>query len=111
MPNHVHVLLTMIDIDKLIKERLNRHDNLLENESPFQLTKALQSIKRHTANYSNKLLNRKGSFWQSESYDHVVRGAKEMNNIINYILNNPVKAGLVKNWQDWKNTYLKDDLM
>jgi len=26
-----------------------------------------------------------------------------------YVLNNPVKAGLVKNWKDWPATYLNPD--
>jgi len=35
----------------------------------------------------------------------VVRDEKELNRIIWYTINNPVKAGLVKNAEDWKWTY------
>ena len=42
-----------------------------------------------------------GAFWQHESYDHVVRDEQELIRIVRYILNNPVKAGLVANWQDY----------
>jgi hypothetical protein len=36
------------------------------------------------------------SFWQEESYDHLVRHAPEFEKIRNYIEENPVRAGLVK---------------
>jgi putative transposase len=39
-----------------------------------------------------------------------VRNKKEWYNIINYILQNPVKAGLAKQWQDWKFTYVASAL-
>jgi REP element-mobilizing transposase RayT len=62
----------------------------------------MQSLKGYTAREANKLLGRHGHFWDAESYDHEVRDANEFANIKRYILNNPVKAGLVKNWRDWK---------
>jgi REP element-mobilizing transposase RayT len=49
--------------------------------------------------------------WQSESYDHIVRDEDEFYRIINYIINNPVKAGLVENWQDWPHTYINEKMM
>ena len=42
-----------------------------------------------------------GPFWQPESYDHWVRDADELERIVTYIAANPVKAGLVKQAQDW----------
>ncbi len=56
------------------------------------------------------MVNRNGALWQSESYDHIVRNGKEYSRIINYILLNPVKAGLVENWQDWELTFLAGEL-
>ena len=44
----------------------------------------------------------KEGFWDAESYDHFVRDDAELARIINYVLNNPVQAGLVKDWRDWK---------
>ena len=48
--------------------------------------KILQSLKRHTARQANKLLRRSGTFWQDESYDHVVRDENELERIIWYVL-------------------------
>ncbi len=54
---------------------------------------------------ANKILNRKGAFWQHESYDHVVRDGNELERIINYVLHNPVRAGLVSSRDQWKWSY------
>jgi REP element-mobilizing transposase RayT len=62
----------------------------------------LHSLKSWTASEANTLLNRTGQFWQHESYDHVVRSGEEFDRIVNYVLQNPVKAGLVTNWQEWR---------
>lgn len=51
---------------------------------------------------------KKGAFWQKESYDHYVRDEKEFGNIVAYILNNPVQAKLVKDWKDYSYSYVQD---
>jgi len=35
----------------------------------------------------------------------MIRDEKELGNIGDYILENPVKAGLICNWEDWPYTY------
>ena len=61
------------------------------------LEKITKSLKGYTAREANRYLERTGnSFWQDESFDHWVRDDSEFYRIIQYIENNPVKAGLVK---------------
>lgn len=72
------------------------------------MSELLKLIKGGSAYEANKILKRKGRFWQVESYDHYVRNEKERDNIIRYIANNPVKANLVNFWQDFSFTYVKD---
>lgn len=91
MPNHVHVLLTL-------------------NESAPMLYEIMQKHKRFTAMEANKILGRQGQFWARESYDHVVRKGGEFGRILAYILENPVKAGFVKDWQKWLWTYIDPSL-
>ena len=67
----------------------------------------MHSLKRRTAREANQLLNREGDFWQHENYDHSVRDDKERLRIVNYVLSNPVKAGLVYRPEDWEWTYCK----
>jgi len=80
MANHVHLLiLPLIGPDRLLK-----------------------SLKGATAREANRLLGRTGEpFWQKESYDHWVRNPGELEKIRTNIENNPVKAGLVRNPQDY----------
>src|SRR5438128_303744 len=62
----------------------------------------LQTLKGYTAREANRLLGRTGQpFWQAESYDHAVRDDRESDRIKGYIENNPVKAGLVANAEDY----------
>jgi len=75
----------------------------------YKVTEILGSIKKHTALRTNWVLGRTGAFWHSESYDHVIRDADELNRTIRYILENPVKAGLCKHWKDWPWSYVKPE--
>lgn len=65
---------------------------------------SLHTMKGYTAGRANRLLGRSGQFWLHESYDHVVRDASELERIVKYVVNNPVKAGLVLEWQQWPCT-------
>jgi putative transposase len=80
MANHVHLLIRpLIAPDRLLK-----------------------SLKGATARAANRLLGRTGEpFWQKESYDHCVRNRIEFEKIRMYIETNPVKAGLVRNPEDY----------
>ena len=89
MSNHVHLVVGLPD-----------------NAPP--LARTLQYLKGYTAQKANALLGRNGQFWHRESYDHVVRDAGEMVRVISYVLENPVKAGLVAEWQQWPYSYWRD---
>ena len=91
MSNHVHVLIKLLP-------------------GAPALSVVLQNIKKFTAVQSNKLLSRSGKFWAEESFDTIIRNEKHFYNTIYYIINNPVKAGLVNNWWEWKWTYLCEEL-
>jgi REP-associated tyrosine transposase len=74
MPNHVHVVI--------------------KPAPGHELSRLLQAIKGVSANRCNKLRKCKPTFWMDESYDHIVRDAKELAAFRNYIAANPAKAGL-----------------
>jgi putative transposase len=87
MPNHVHFVFYYFD------------------EAKKSISQVMQSIKGYTAREANKLLGKKGTFWQSESFDHIIRTEIELKNTINYVIMNPVNAGLVQKWEDWPHMY------
>ncbi len=81
MPNHVHLLLRPMP---------GKH-----------LPKIMHSIKSYSAQRANKELNRKGQFWQHESFDRYIRNQRHFLNVIHYIETNPVKAGLCSTAGEW----------
>lgn len=87
MSNHVHLLFTT------------------EGYENANITKIMQLIKGGSSYLCNKVLERKGDFWQKESYDHYVRNQREFTNIEHYIIQNPVKASLLEDWEKWEFTY------
>jgi REP element-mobilizing transposase RayT len=74
MPNHVHVVVRPM------------HGHMLSD--------ILHTWKSFTAQQANRLLHRKGEFWQPESYDHLIRDQHDFRNQIRYVISNPAKGGL-----------------
>ncbi len=102
MSNHVHVLF---DTSIQVKET-DDWDCPWEYK---QLEYIMERVKGASARYANLALGRSGTFWQRESFDHYVRNEREFYNIILYILNNPVKAGIVDNWFNFPNNFVLEN--
>jgi len=92
MSNHIHVVFTPLS---------------KEDDSCYALAEIMHSLKGRSAAQANLVLGREGHFWQGESYDHYVRDGQELQRIVWYVLNNPVKAGLVAEWSKWPWSYWK----
>lgn len=101
MPNHFHLL---------IDTACQLSEDILDSEYT-PLSKIMNYIKGGSAFQANQVLQRKGRFWQPESYDHLVRNEMELYNIIRYIANNPVKAKLVQNWYEWRFSYVQREFL
>lgn len=85
MSNHVHLVF---------RDLHSNHEDQMK-EGAFPVTKIMQGLKFYTGLMANRELNRTGSFWHEESYDRLIRNVKELNNAIQYTLNNPVKNWLI----------------
>jgi putative DNA methylase len=81
MPNHVHALI--------------------ETREGFSLADIVHSWKSFTATAANKILQRHGEFWQREFFDRYIRNAEHYKEVLAYIEENPVKAGLARVKTDW----------
>jgi REP element-mobilizing transposase RayT len=66
------------------------------------MARITKSIKNYSAREANRILDRTGPFWQSESYDRWVRSAEAREKIVRYIEFNPVSAGLVEKPEDYR---------
>jgi putative transposase len=106
MSNHVHVVFKPLLNETSLKEVKGSSPLKFVSSEPT-LSEIMQSLKGYTAHEANKILNRTGKFWEEESYDHEVRNDEELDRIVKYVLNNPVKVGLVKDWRDWKWNWLR----
>ncbi len=80
MPNHVHALFKV-------------------DATP--MADIIQSWKKHTAQKANRLLNRRGEFWQADYWDTFMRDRNHELKTRNYIEGNPAKAGLVVDPKVW----------
>ncbi len=88
MPDHVHLLL------KLRKE----YGKSLHNW--------VAAFKRYTTRVIGIQFGVR-SLWQKNFYEHVVRKEESLEKIAEYIVNNPVRKGLVDDWE--KYSYSKID--
>lgn len=100
MPNHVHLL-----IEDILANRVHRRKTAV-----YPVADMLRLLKGSTARDCNLKLARNGQFWNHESYDHFVRNEQELERTVKYILNNPVKAGLVEESKDWQFSYINPEL-
>jgi REP element-mobilizing transposase RayT len=87
MPDHVH----------LIYSPLSREDGW-----SYSLPEIMKAIKGRSARYINVLLKRTGSVWQEEFFDHVLRSNDSLVDRVDYVLQNPVRAGLVLTEEEYR---------
>jgi REP element-mobilizing transposase RayT len=107
MSNHVHTVFKPLVTESVLEEIFRANDYTLE--SIPALSKIMKAIKGRSARECNLLLGRSGSFWEHESFDHVIRTGK-FDKTIRYVLNNPVKIGVVEHWQDYRWNYCRREL-
>jgi len=80
MPNHVHLLFLVQDVP---------------------MAQLVDAWKGFTAKEANKILGRKGKFWQDGYWDTYMRDDEHERRTRLYIENNPTKARLVASPSDW----------
>jgi len=95
MSNHVHFIFYKLD------RKLSQIMKSLKGFSAYKINKILKQ--------ENPEIELKSEFWQDESFDRYIRDRVDLRQKIFYILNNPVKAGIVDNWEDYEWNYLHED--
>jgi putative transposase len=84
MPEHVHLLLRPL--------------------GNITLSRIMKGIKGVSARRLNQRRGAAGTVWQKESWDRIVRGPEEFEEKLQYMFNNPLKAGLTTDpttYQGW----------
>lgn len=96
MPNHVHLLIRPLQ----------------DGQGVFHQTSAIvQRLKSYTAKRIDTHLGRRGKVWQADYFDRFIRNPADYLNVVKYILDNPLKAGLVKHHEEWKHSYYQPGLI
>jgi hypothetical protein len=78
MPNHVHAVLRLI--------------------GSATLARVMHALKSYTAKEANAVLGRRGTFWQDDYFDRLIRSEEDLLTRVQYVVNNPAKGGL-RNWK------------
>jgi REP element-mobilizing transposase RayT len=81
MPNHAHVVVEAVD--------------------SHSLSEVVRGWKSFSARRANGLLGRTGPFWHPDYFDRYMRNEEHLHRTIEYVEQNPVKAGLTKTAGDW----------
>jgi REP element-mobilizing transposase RayT len=84
MPNHLHLVTKPLVCATV--------DDFME---------VWRRFKSRSARMINGVLERNGSFWQPSWYDRWIRNEREWQKWSNYLAQNPVKAGLCANGQNY----------
>lgn len=83
MPNHVHVVVRLFPV--------------------ANLASVIHSWKSFSSKRANRILGKRGAFWQREYYDHLIRNEQEFERAIRYVAENPAKANL----RGWKWVWVR----
>jgi REP element-mobilizing transposase RayT len=93
MPSHLHWVF------QPRREWVEKELSQGEQRSPREVI--MHSLLSFTALAVNRALGRSGALWQSESYDRCLRSDQELIQVMQYVENNPVKAGLCRQPEEW----------
>lgn len=86
MPDHVHLLIRPLP--------------------GYDLTRVMKGIKGVSAREINLHRGSRGTIWQSESYDRIVRNGREFDEELNYMYNNPIKKGITEDPAKYTGWYI-----
>jgi putative transposase len=94
MPDHLHLLLEGDKMDADMK----------------LFVKVFKQKTGYLYNKESDMTGNGGKMWQSSYYDHVLRSDEDTYEVLKYILNNPVRKGLVNNYTDYcyKGSFVAD---
>jgi len=86
LPDHIHLVFDALDDP---------------SGNPYRLPEIMRQIKGSSSRAINLILARQGTVWHNESFDHVLRADEDVRSAAEYVLQNPVRAGLVKDVDDY----------
>ncbi len=98
MPDHFHFIL-----QPWIKERDENGESVF-----WSLSDLLHSIKSFSAKEINKAEGTEGTVWERERHDRYMRSDRDLNEKYRYIMENPLRAGLVEDFNQYEWSWWRD---
>ena len=92
MPDHLHMLLSLTENYTKKGQDKSVGEGTLWNW--------VSAYKRYTSRITNQLFQIK-PLWHKNFYDHIVRKEESLLKIAEYIVNNPVRKGMVSEWEEY----------
>ena len=110
MPEHVHLLIwppaARIATDP--RSNAGRTAGILADIKRPVAQRAIQYLEQHASKFLERLTVRNRNrtyrrFWQAGSgYDENINNPEAVHEVVNYVLQNPVRRGLVERAEDWE---------
>lgn len=102
MPDHLHFVL------QLPVHQVRYFNAGARGLVPEGLLDQIGNFKKYTTETIWWKHGGTGRLWQQSSYDRVVRYNKSIEPVVQYILENPIRRGLVAKWQDYPYSAIVD---
>lgn len=97
MPNHIHGIIIIKDESIITKGVVGMHGRASLQRQHSSLGSFVAGFKSITTKRINIFRKTPHAYiWQKRFYDHIIRNEKDLNNIRDYIINNPLKWSLDK---------------
>jgi|TARA_B100000315_G_scaffold115526_1_gene106047 REP element-mobilizing transposase RayT len=106
MPNHLHIIVSIVGADG--RSPLQQYTTF--RMKPKSLSSFVSGFKSKVTKQINILRKTPGTpFWQRNYYEHIIRNEKKLNEIREYIINNPLKWLLDRENPDRKGSDKLED--
>jgi putative transposase len=96
MPNHIHGIIVIKEGTSIeSRTRVGMHSCASLRRQPKSLGSIIAGFKSATTKRINEMRNElRRPVWQNRFYDHIIRTDKDLDNIREYILHNPLQWSL-----------------
>lgn len=105
MPDHLHAVLSL---SRAPLQPLMRKGEETKS-SPKDLMRLVGDFKSYTTSQAAWKQGLHGKLWQRDFYDHIARCYEDFEAQRQYTLDNPVRKGLVKKWEEYPWSGIMDD--
>ena len=104
MPDHYHWIIdpSHLDFINFVDDQIERQGKYHKDPPKYYLSSRMESLHSHVAQMINQAQGTVGKrLWQRGFHDRLLRDADALEKAIEYIHNNPVKAGLCEAQGDY----------